>query len=118
MRQVDLAGDTLRETNINAVNAELAAMGQHSIADFNHEVKLLPNGDTAVLATTTRTINVNGTPTTYSGDMVLVLNQNLQVAWVWDAFNWLDTSRLPPDGAARPTGCTPTPSTGRPRTTI
>ena len=37
LREVDLAGDTLRETNIDAVNAELAAMGQHSISDFNHD---------------------------------------------------------------------------------
>ena len=27
--------------------------------------------------------------------MVLVLDKNFQVAWVWDAFKWLDTSRLP-----------------------
>ena len=30
-----------------------------------------------------------------TADMVLVLDQNFQVAWVWDAFNWLDTNRLP-----------------------
>ncbi len=95
LREIDLAGDTLRETNVDAVNAELAALGQHSITDFNHDVQLLPNGDTAVLATTSRTINVNGTPTTYNGDMVLVLDRNFQVAWVWDPFQWLDTNRLP-----------------------
>ena len=50
LRQVDLAGDTLRETNIHAVNAELAAMHQPQILDFDHEAKLLPNGDTVVLA--------------------------------------------------------------------
>ena len=27
--------------------------------------------------------------------MIIVLDQNLQVAWVWDSFQWLDTSRLP-----------------------
>ena len=94
MKEIDLAGDTLRETNIDAVNAELAAMGQHPIINFNHEVQRLPNGDTAVLATTPRTINVNGTPTQYNGDMVLVLDQNFQVTWVWDPFKWLDTNRL------------------------
>ena len=31
MREIDLAGDPVRETNINAVNAELAAMGQPPI---------------------------------------------------------------------------------------
>ena len=30
--------------------------------------------------------------------MVLVLDQNFQVAWVWDSFNWLNTSRLGTDG--------------------
>ena len=96
--EIDLAGDTLRETNINAINAELAAMGQPPIVDFNHDAELLPNGDMAVLATTSKTINVNGTPTMYNGEMVLVLDQNLQVSWAWDPFNWLYTSRLPTVG--------------------
>ena len=116
MREIDLAGDTLRETNVDALNAELAAMGQPSITNFNHEALPLPNGDIAVLAGTSRTIDVNGTPTNYNGDMVLVLDQDLQVTWVWNAFDWLDTSRLGTDGEGRVTGCTPTPSPGRPRT--
>jgi arylsulfate sulfotransferase len=95
LREIDLAGDTLRETNIGAVNAELAALGQHSITDFNHDAELLPNGDTAVLATTPRTINIRGKPVQYNGDMVIVLNQNFQVAWVWDPFQWLNVHRLP-----------------------
>jgi arylsulfate sulfotransferase len=95
LREIDLAGDTLRETNINAVNAELAALGQHSITDFNHDAQRLPNGDTAVLATTPRTIDVRGKPVLYKGDMVVVLDQNFQVAWVWDPFNWLNVRRLP-----------------------
>ena len=97
MRQVDLAGDTLRETNIHAVNAELAAMGQPPILDFDHEAKLLPNGDTVVLATTPKTVDYNGKPTKFIGDMVLVLDQNFQVAWVWNSFNWLNTNRLGTD---------------------
>jgi arylsulfate sulfotransferase len=95
LREADLAGDTLRETNIGAVNAELAALGQHSISDFTHDAQRLPNGDTAVLALTPRTIVIKGKPTTYVGDMVLVLDPNFQVTWVWDAFNWLNVHRLP-----------------------
>ena len=98
LREIDLAGDTVRETNIHAVNAELAAMGQQSILDFNHEALRLPNGDTAVLATVQRTIDVNGKPTVYNGDDVVVLDQNFKVAWVWNAFDWLNTNRLPTDG--------------------
>jgi hypothetical protein len=95
LREVDLAGDTLRETNIDAVNAELAALGQHPIAAFNHDAQRLPNGDTTVLATALRTLNFKGKPTLYRGDAVLVLDQNFQVVWVWDPFTWLNTHRLP-----------------------
>jgi hypothetical protein len=95
LREVDLAGDTLRETNIDAVNAELAALGQNPISDFNHDIQRLPNGDTAVLATTPRFIPIKGKSTLYQGDMVLVLDQNFQLAWVWDPFKWLNVHRLP-----------------------
>jgi hypothetical protein len=95
LREIDLAGDTVRETNIYAVSAELAALGYPSIYTFSHDAKRLPNGDTAVIAGTSNVINVSGTPTTYNGDMVVVLNKNFQVVWVWDAINWLPTSRLP-----------------------
>jgi hypothetical protein len=95
LREVDLAGDTLRETNVDAVNAELAARGQHAITDFSHDAQRLPNGDTVVLATTPRTVNIKDKPTLYKGDMVLVLDQNFQVAWVWDPFQFLNAHRLP-----------------------
>ncbi len=98
LREINLAGEPVRETNIYAVNAELAAMGKGPIDDFDHEAQLLPNGDIAVIATDLRTINVNGTPTQYRGAMIIVFNQNWQVTWVWDAFDWLSTSRLPTDG--------------------
>ena len=78
LRQVDLAGDTLRETNIHAVNAKLAAMHQPQILEFDHEAKLLPNGDTVVIATTPKTVNYKGKPTRFIGDMVIVLDQNFQ----------------------------------------
>jgi hypothetical protein len=96
-RQVDLAGDTLRETNIRAVNAQLAAMGRPRIIDFDHEAKLLPNGNTVVLASTQRTVTYKGKPTRFVGDMVLVLDRDLRVAWVWNSFKWLNTNRLGTD---------------------
>jgi hypothetical protein len=98
LREIDLAGDLLHETNVDAVNAQLAALGQYPILDFNHDAQRLPNGDTAVIANTQRVIDVDGTPTKYTGNMIIVLDQNFQVAWVWDAFAWLDTSRLGTDG--------------------
>jgi arylsulfate sulfotransferase len=94
LRQVDLAGDTLRQTDIGAVNAELAARHQPPIIDFDHEAKLLPNGDTVVLGSTRKTVEYHGKPTTFVGDMIIVLDQNFQVAWTWDAFRWLNTNRI------------------------
>ena len=97
LRQVDLAGDTLRETNIHAVNAKLAAMRQPQILDFDHEAKLLPNGDTVVLASTPKIVNYKGKATKFIGDMVIVLDQNFQPVWVWNSFRWLNTNRLGTD---------------------
>jgi hypothetical protein len=97
LRQVDLAGDTLRETNVHAVNAKLAAMRQPQILDFDHEAKLLPNGDTVVLASTPKTVNYKGKATKFIGNMVIVLDQNFQPVWVWNSFRWLNTNRLGAD---------------------
>ena len=94
LRQVDLAGDTLRETNVPAVNAALAAMHQPQIVDFDHEAKLLPNGDTVVIGSTPKNVDFHGRSTKFIGDMVIVLDQNFQPVWVWNAFRWLNTNRL------------------------
>jgi hypothetical protein len=97
LREVDLAGDTLRETNVNALNAQLAARGLNPIANISHDAQRLPDGSTAVLAQTTRTVMINGAPRQYQGDMVIVLDENFQIAWTWDAFDFLDVNRGPID---------------------
>jgi hypothetical protein len=95
LREIDLAGNPLRETNIDAVNAQLTARGQEIIYGFHHEFSRLPSGDIVTLGWTQRTIDVGGTPTRYAGDMLLVLDQDLQVVWTWDAFDHLDVTRGP-----------------------
>ncbi len=95
LREIDLAGNTVRETNMDAVNAQLNAMGYHSIFTFTHDVERLPNGDTAVICPTERTIDVNGTLTEYVGMTIVVLDKNFQVSWAWDAFDHLDVNRGP-----------------------
>jgi arylsulfate sulfotransferase len=97
LRQVDLAGDTLRETNTHAVNAALAAMHQPRILEFDHEAKLLPNGDTVVIGTTPRIVNYRGKATRFVGDLVIVLDPNFHPVWVWNSFHWLSTNRLGTD---------------------
>ena len=95
LREIDLAGNPVRETNLAAVNAQLTALGHEISYGFHHEVQRLPNGNTVVLALTERKIDINGTPTNYIGDMIVVLDEDLQVAWVWDAFDHLDINRGP-----------------------
>jgi hypothetical protein len=95
LREIDLAGNPLRETNIDAVNAQLKARGQQVIHGFHHEFRRLPSGDIATLGWTEKTIDVGGTPTRYAGDMLVVLDEDLRVVWTWDAFDHLDLNRAP-----------------------
>jgi len=95
LREIDLAGNSLRETNIDAVNAQLTAQGHSIIYSFTNDAQRLPNGQTAVIAFTERTVNINGTPKNYVGNMIVVLDGNFQVTWAWDAFDHLDVNRGP-----------------------
>ena len=95
LREIDLAGSPLRETNIDAVNAQLTAKGQGIIYGFHHEVLRLPNGNIATLGWNLRTVDVSGTPTPYAGQLLMVLDQDFQVIWTWDAFDHLDVHRGP-----------------------
>ncbi len=92
LREIDLTGQTLRETNIDALNAQLAARRAEPIYSLDHEALRLPNGDTAVLGTTQRTINGQDA----EGTMLLVLDANFQVAWAWDAFDHVDPEQWQP----------------------
>jgi hypothetical protein len=104
LREIDLAGNPIRETNLDAVNSELTALGHDVIYSFSHDVQRLPNGNTAVLGLTERTVDIDGTPTNYIGIMVVVLDQDFQVNWAWDAFDYLDVNRGPILGEIREPG--------------
>jgi hypothetical protein len=113
LREIDLAGNPVRETNLAALNAQLTAMGHGAIHAFHHDVQRLPDGTTVVLAYPERTIDINGTPTNYVGEMVVVLDTDFQVKWAWDAFDHLDVHRGPVlgevvhPGSPEPTGVVP-----------
>jgi arylsulfate sulfotransferase len=95
LREIDLAGNPLRETNIDAVNAQLSAKGQGIIYGFHHEILRLPNGNIATLGWNLRTVDISGTPTPYAGQLLMVLDKDFQVVWTWDAFDHLDVNRGP-----------------------
>jgi hypothetical protein len=95
LREIDLAGNVVRETNVDAVNPQLTALGLNPIFSFTHDVKRLPNGQTAVIGSTERTVSINGTPTAYVGMTIVVLDADFHVTWAWDAFDHLDVNRGP-----------------------
>ena len=95
IRQFDLAGSTLLETNAARVNEQLAQMGLPAITGFHHEVRPLPNGNILALAGTEKVLTgVQGDGAVdVLGDMILVLNSDLQVVWAWNSFDHLDAGR-------------------------
>jgi uncharacterized protein (TIGR03437 family) len=106
LREFDLAGTTVLETNAARVNEQLAALGKRQITSFHHEATLLPDGKILALAATEQMMTGIQGPAAVDviGDMILVLDSNLQVVWTWDAFDHLDPHRLPTLGET----CTPT----------
>jgi arylsulfate sulfotransferase len=95
IRKFDLAGTTLLETNGARVNEQLAAMGRRPISAFHHDVKTLADGCIVALASVEQILtDVQGPgPVDILGDMVIVLDRELNVVWTWDTFDHLDVKR-------------------------
>jgi arylsulfate sulfotransferase len=96
LREFDLAGMTLAETNAARVSEQLAASGRRPIGAFHHEAGRLSNGNIVVLASVEQILaGIQGSddPVDVLGDMIIVLDSDLNVVWTWDAFDHLDVSR-------------------------
>ncbi|MCC6363465.1 MAG: aryl-sulfate sulfotransferase [Bryobacterales bacterium] len=94
--EFDLLGITTRVTNAARINEQLAAMGKRPITGFHHEVARLPGGRILALANTEQmlsNVQEEASPVDVLGDMILVLDQDMQVEWVWDAFEHMDVNR-------------------------
>jgi len=111
LRQIDLAGNIVRETNMGIIQEQLTAMGSVDggtcrayptpapigagcTGSFHHDaIQTLPNGFTAVLVDVEKIFpagtqgDTSGLPVDIIGDMILVLNTNWQVVWYWDSFD-------------------------------
>jgi len=94
-RLFDLVGTTQLETNAARVNEQLAAAGKRQISGFHHEVRFLSDGKILVLAMVEQILPyIQGDgPVDVIGDIILVLDADLNVVWTWDAFDHLDISR-------------------------
>jgi hypothetical protein len=111
IRQIDLMGNVVRETNIGLLQQQLLAMGATNAnpcnlvpqpapvgaacaGAFHHEfVQGLPNGGLAVFVDIEKIFppgtqgDTSGRPVDIVGDMIIVLNSDWQVAWYFDSFD-------------------------------
>ena len=97
LREIDLAGNTVRETNATRVSEQLGDLGMLGITDFDHDAIRLPNGHTIVICAQEKVFPVgtqgSATPIDLMGNALVDLDTNLQVAWAWSAYDHLDTNR-------------------------
>ena len=106
VREVDLAGNTVRSVTMDALNQKLAASSLHDadgnpyqLGSFHHSVLALPNGHWILLATIKKTFtNLSGTTTpttTVTGDALVDVDPSGNPLWVWNSFDHLDINRRP-----------------------
>jgi len=125
VRELDLLGNTIRETNIGRVAEQLAARGiasdckkgaQQCVPGFHHELIQLPNGHWLALAGLERMMpaGTQGSKEAVDvlGDLIIDLDENFQVTWFWNAFDHLDLKRASLgnekcQGGPGNDGCTP-----------
>lgn len=99
LTEYDLAGNITLQTNMEILNEQLAAKGLPAMTGLNnHETRRLPNGDILMLGShdETSTQYQGGTqqnPVDILGDMILILDHNMQLQWAWDSFAHQDLSR-------------------------
>jgi len=99
IREIDLAGNTIRELTRDQLNQLLNAQGHNfNLQGFHHDVVALPNGHLIVLADYRVAYqNLRGYTATTSvlGDVLVDVDQNLTPTWVWSTFDHLDVNRHP-----------------------
>jgi arylsulfate sulfotransferase len=106
LREYDLAGNIVRETNAGAVAEQLGSHGIHSdcrnggkecLSGLHHEAIRLPNGHTLVIAGLERMMPAGTQGSEGSvdvvGDAVIDLDEDFQVVGVWNEFDHLDINR-------------------------
>ena len=105
VREIDLAGNTVRDISMDDLNSKLAASNlrdadgnAYKFKSFHHSVLALPNGHWVMLTTYNKTYtNLPGYPGTTSviGDAIVDVDQNNNPDWVWNTFDHLDVNRHP-----------------------
>jgi len=82
LREYDLAGNLIRETNYAAISQQLVAKGADPITTMHHDALRLPDGSTAFIATVEKVADQGAGPVDVLGDQIVVVDANLQVKWL------------------------------------
>ena len=102
LREINLAGQTVRNLSVAALNKKLRAAGYTgpTLEILHHDVEVLPNGHWIVIANGTREYaDLPGYPgmTRVIGDVLIDLDTHLNPVWTWNEFDHLDVRRHPMD---------------------
>lgn len=103
LREIDLAGTTIREESLADLNSSLAAAGYSFTAlTFHHDVIALPNGHWIALVNMLQPCTGRpecATAPNILGDLLVDLapqpNGTFLPVWVWNSFDHLDVTRTP-----------------------
>jgi arylsulfate sulfotransferase len=99
IREIDLAGNTIRELSASTLQQNLLNMGVTlNNMSFSHDFIPMANGHVIVLVQISQDFdNLAGFPgtTTVLGDALIDLDENWNPGWVWSAFDHLDVNRHP-----------------------
>ncbi len=98
LREFDVAGNIVRETNADRVYEQLQALGlSDPLSYFNHDAIRLANGETIVIGEVQRIYpaGTQGSKTSIDiiGDAVITLDNNFQVLNYWNAFDHVCASK-------------------------
>ncbi|MFZ0759651.1 MAG: aryl-sulfate sulfotransferase, partial [Candidatus Sulfotelmatobacter sp.] len=99
LREVDLAGNTIREMTVEALAQKMQSSGlgfDFVPENFHHDLLPLDNGHLLVLAYAYKDFtDLPGYPgtTQVQGDVIIDLDPNWNPVWGWNAFDYLDVNR-------------------------
>lgn len=98
LREIDLAGRTVRQVTIEELNRKLHHRGhpELELQTFHHDVEILPNGHWIVIANQFRPgSDPEQGQTDVFGDVLVEIDDNLNPVWTWSTFDHLDINRRP-----------------------
>jgi len=103
LREIDLAGDTIREETLDALNASLAPAGFFiTVGQFTHDVIALPSGHWIALVFTYQ--NCTGRPACAANPLIVgealvdlapQPDGTFLPVWFWNTFDHMDVNRAP-----------------------